>query len=390
MYFDVLEALGELTMPKKGYVLAVDDTVHNVELLADMLKANGYEVGTQTDSRAVLAAVQQHRPDLILLDIMMPHLDGFALCRRLKADPDTATIPVIFISALHDTSNIMKGFEAGAADYITKPFKLQEVLARVASQITLSQQYAELQAQHQQRVHYFETLAKMRQQFIHGATHDLKNPLHIVLGYAGLLEGMSGPEFEANGAELVAGIIAGAQKMQLLIDEMLDLAQLETGRTVLELSEVSVEMVVQHVVDSYQTMAAQKGQTLTAATDGVDAKLFMDINRLVRALENLVSNAIKYTPAGGAIEIGATLGPDEVVIYVQDNGLGIPEAQMANLFEPFFRVNTTAHRSQDGTGLGLSIVKTIIEQHGGQITVTSVEGQGSIFRLHIPHHDYGE
>lgn len=377
-------------MPSKGYVLAVDDTAHNVELLADLLLAQGYEVETQQDAQVALRAVQARRPDLILLDIMMPNMDGFEFCRRLKSDPHTADIPVIFISALHDTTNIVKGFEVGAVDYITKPFKQQEVLARVASQLTLARQHVQIEGQHRQQMHYFETLAKMRQQFIQGATHDLKNPLHIVLGYAGLLEGMSGAEFDETGQTLVQGIINGAQKMQALIDEMLDLAQLETGRTELEIGEVGVYTLLQHVKDSYVGMAAQKRQQLTVAPDVSAAKVFVDINRFIRALENLVTNAIKYTPEGGQIELSATQSGDEVIVSVQDNGLGIPAESMVNLFEPFYRVNTSAHREQDGTGLGLSIVKTIIEQHNGRVTVESTIGQGSTFRLHIPYMAYND
>lgn len=377
-------------MPSKGYVLAVDDTAHNVELLADLLMAQGYEVETHLDARVALAATQNRRPDLILLDIMMPNMDGFEFCRRLKNDPATAEIPVIFISALHDTTNIVKGFEVGAVDYITKPFKQQEVLARVASQITLAQQHVQIQSQHRQRMHYFETLAKMRQQFIHGATHDLKNPLHIVLGYVGLLEGLSGAEFESTGPALIQGIITGAQKMQALIDEMLDLAQLETGRTELELSEVGVDTLLQHVTDSYGGMAVQKGQTLAVGSNVSTGKVFVDINRFIRALENLVTNAIKYTPPGGWIELNAAVHGDEMIVSVQDNGLGIPAESMVNLFEPFYRVNTSAHREQDGTGLGLSIVKTIIEQHNGRVTVESAAGQGSTFRLHLPYVEYND
>lgn len=371
-------------MATLGYVLAVDDTEHNVDILADLLLSRGYDVKTELDGPSALRSVRDRHPDLILLDIMMPGMDGFEFCRQLKADASTADIPVIFISALHDTTNIVKGFEVGGVDYVTKPFKQQEVLARVESQITLARQRKELQVQHKQRIHYFETLTKMREQFIRGATHDLKNPLHVVMGYAALMRDMTGAEFEATGDELIEAIIVGAQKMQALVDEMLDLAQLETASTELAFEEVSALTLLKHVRSGFLGMADEKSQTLVLDASAADVRVSVDVNRVVRALDNLVSNAIKYTPDGGTITLSALVQDDEVLLLVKDTGLGIPPDSIRNLFEPFFRVNTEAHREPDGTGLGLSIVQTIMEQHGGRASVESKLGVGSTFKLHLP------
>ena len=368
----------------KGRIVVVDDTTFNVELLHDILVATGYTVYGYDKPVEAYDALEELQPDLILLDIMMPVLPGFEFCEKLKANPNIAHIPVIFISALSDSGTIVKGFDLGGADYIMKPFERREVLARVKHQITMVQQRRDLDRQHQQQVQSFETLNVMKEQFIRSATHDLKNPLHMIVGYAGLLEDIAPEEFTTLGPQLIRGIQDGAEKMQALIEEMLDLAKLETRTTPLNFQNVTLGYILEHTVKMFEMMAQQKNITLTLAVEPPNIDLYVDVNRLSRAFENLVSNAIKYTPDGGNVHIESTHGDKEVYIAVSDNGYGIPEDALPQLFQPFFRVNTKQHRAQDGTGLGLSMVKSIIEQHNGTISVESESGAGTIFKVCLP------
>lgn len=367
-----------------GSILIVDDTPHNLELLSDLLTVRGYDVMTASDPRVGLDMAATDAPDLVLLDIMMPHMDGFQFCERLKENPATAHIPVIFISALHDTNNIVRGFDVGGVDYITKPFQQKEVLARVNNQMVLVQQRKEIAEKHRQSVVYLETLNTMKEQFIRSATHDLKNPLHIISGYAALLEEMTGAEFEATGDQLIEGILSGARRMQSLIEEMLDLAQLETGSTGLSLDLARAGELLRHAQREYRIMAEQHGVALSVEVAEPDVYVYIDINKMSRAIENLVTNAIKYTGAGGDVLLRTTIAEQAVYLDVIDTGIGIPDEALENLFDPFFRVNKAEHRQREGTGLGLSIVKSIIEQHGGTITVESEPDVGSTFRVTLP------
>jgi two-component system, sensor histidine kinase and response regulator len=367
-----------------GLIMAVDDTSHNLELLRDLLENRGYKVIIEQDPRRAIEDVAHHQPDLVLLDIMMPHLDGFTFCERMKANPSTAHIPVIFISALHDTKDIVRGFDVGGVDYITKPFQQKEVMARVNSQMTLVHQRQEIAEQHQQSVAYFETLNTMKEQFIRSATHDLKNPLHIIAGYAALLEEMPPEEFAETGDQLVEGILNGTRRMQALIEEMLDLAQMETGSTQLSLDQIRAGDLLRHAYREYVAMAEQQGIRLELDVTEPDPNIFADISKMARAIENLVTNAIKYTAEGGEVWLRTDIDGDRVMLSIIDTGLGIPPDAIDSLFAPFFRVNAKDHRQREGTGLGLSIVKSIIEQHGGTITVESELGVGSTFRVILP------
>lgn len=368
----------------KGRVLIVDDTPYNVELLQDLLEGVGYEVIPATEAESTFHQLPDFAPDLILLDIMMPYMDGFTFCKKMKADPRTADIPVIFISALDDLDNMLRGFEVGAVDYITKPFQQPEVLARVNSQMTLVHQRRDIEARHQQQLHYYETLNTMKAHFIQSATHDLKNPLHIIIGYANLLLEFEPGEFEEKGEKLVHNILEGAEKMRHLIAEMLDLAQMQTGTDFLAIQATPIQRLIEKNIESYQALAQQKNVRLSCQYEGDPPTVKADPNKLGRALENLIANAIKYTPAGGYITTRVGCEDNRAYIIIEDSGLGIPADALPHLFTPFYRVDNDTHRQEEGSGLGLSIVKSIIEHHQGQISVDSTEGHGSTFTLYLP------
>lgn len=364
-------------------ILIIDDTPMNVDLLSALLSKEGYDIQAAGNGSLALDMVQQSPPDLILLDIMMPGLDGYQVCQALKANEQTREIPVIFISALDHVDDIVKAFEVGGVDYITKPFQRQEVRARVKSHLTLIQQRRQIEEQLQHEVQTYQALDKMKDQFIYSATHDLKNPLNIILGFTYLLENIDGATFEVEGKHYLAAIQRGVMKMQALIQDMLELAKLQAN-TKLSLSSISLNDLLAAAMRDFEMPAREKNITLTFQPCEEAVTLWVDQQRMARVIENLVSNAIKYTPEGGTVQVRAGLEDNTAIIQVTDTGLGIPEKDLPHLFEPFFRVQEESHQAVEGTGVGLTIVQTIVQQHGGHVSVESELGKGSTFRIALP------
>jgi two-component system, sensor histidine kinase and response regulator len=369
---------------RRERVLIVDDVPANVSLLSRILTASGYAVDTASNGAMALEMVQTTWPDLILLDIQMPEMDGYEVCEKLKADELTQQIPIIFISAMNDTDGIVRALNSGGVDYVTKPFKVKEVAARVQSQLLVVTQRRQIEALREQDRQHFESLDQMRNQFVQMAAHDLKNPLTIILGYAELLRDLRVDDDQRGFLHQSLGaILGGVEKMQLLIADMLDLAKLQTGVGLL-LAPVPLAPFLEQCLKNFELLAQNKQITLSLRPPSDRTTLLMDAARLERAVDNLLSNAIKYTRAGGTVTVAAWSDPDYAEIQVADTGLGIPAQDLPHIFEVFFRVQSAEHLKVEGTGIGLPVVKSIVEQHHGQIFVESTPGQGSTFTIRLP------
>jgi two-component system, sensor histidine kinase and response regulator len=363
-------------------VLVVDDSEMNVELLADMMERSNLKALVAMSGAEALQLARVHLPEIILLDITMPEMNGYDVCRQLKLDAVTADIPVIFISALDDLDDIIEGFDAGGVDYITKPFRFREVLARVSNQLVMYRQKRQIEKMRYRERQQFEKMDNLRQQFIGSATHDLKNPLFVISGYTDMLEAVLDVADNEQAQKSIEAIRRGVGKMNTLIADILDLLQLESEVN-LEKTEVPFTEFVFETVKDMRLGAEEKGLDYVVYAPDEEVIVVIDPLRIARVLENLVSNAIKYTPEGQVI-IECKVRDTTVVIEVIDTGLGIPGEMLPNLFNPFERVDTEDHMVQAGTGLGLSIVKTLVEQHQGKIEVESVLGEGSTFRVILP------
>jgi two-component system sensor histidine kinase/response regulator len=355
----------------KGVILVADDSSTNLEILTRILTRGGYEVVIAEDGIEALEVLNHISPDLILLDVDMPRLDGYGVCQRIKADDKTSHIPVIFISALDELGDKVRGFEVGAVDYILKPFNVEELMMRVASQILLAKQQQEIMR-----------LGEIKDNLIRTVSHDLKNPIHIVMGYAGLL-------LDANDlspdqiAEMALQIHKSADKMYRLVTNLLDLTQIEAG-VMWDFQSVSINSLMEDVLLEYLIIAQQKEIAIYWNPPDNSIKVNGDPMRLQQVFNNLISNAIKYTPQGGEIFIDLWKQDDKVFVSVKDTGLGIPADDLPHIFEKFYRVNTAVHREQEGTGLGLSIIQVIVQEHGGEVHVDSIEGEGSVFTIELP------
>lgn len=369
---------------KQMMILMVDDTPGNLHALTDLLAAFGYKVLQARDGPTALDLLKNSLPDLILLDIFMPGMDGYEVCKRIKADPRTRDIPVMFISALSETDYIVKGFEVGGVDYITKPFQFREVAARVANQLTLVEQRQQIEALRAQDRQYFESLNRMKNQFIQMATHDLRNPLNVILGYASVLDRLNVAEDDRPLChQVVENIRRSVEKMRTLVTDLLDLAQFET-RAYLTMTRAPLGDFLERCLGGLHVIAIQKGIQLSYTPPPADVAVNIDEAYMARVIDNLVSNAIKYTPAGGRVGVKVVADAAHVTVEVSDTGLGIPEEDLPRIFEAFYRVRSSEHELAEGSGLGLSIVKTIVEQHGGWVQVKSEPGKGSTFQVVLP------
>lgn len=351
-------------------ILIVDDTPANLKLLSGMLKERGYKPRTVSSGEHALEAARLMPPDLILLDVAMPGMDGFAVCERLKADPDLKEIPILFISALTDTMVKVKAFRVGGDDYITKPFRFEEVEARVRTQLEIRRQRRDLQTSYEQ----LRRLEAMRDNLTHMVVHDMRS----------LLMAITVPlELAVLSEDKRIGYIEKAQNATAKLNEMmllmLDLSRLETDRMPVRTSECELGRIARTVLDNPVSAASGRRLTLSAPKP-VMVKCDADLVR--RILENLVNNAVKFTAAGGAIEVSLALSNETAYVAVRDNGCGIAPEYHETIFEKFGQVK--GERQQLGTGLGLSFCKLAVSAHGGDIGVESALGKGSTFWFTLP------
>ena len=358
---------------KPSSILIVDDTVENLRVLSGMLAMRGFDVRPVTSGPEALQVVAHEPPDLVLLDVMMPEMSGFEVCTKLRENEDWKEIPVIFLTALTDVADKVKGFAAGGTDYITKPFQIEEVLARVDNQLALRQarrQLAESLAQ-------LRGLERLRDDLVHMIVHDMRSPLSVLIGRLELLKThVAGPPQRTLDAALRSAV--GLNRMA---DTLLDVSRLEQGqmpvnRAVWDLVKLTDE--VRHALVSMDPKRVidldSRGPVMVACDAGL----------VRRVIENLVSNGIKHTPDGSHLQIQVKALPGRARIAVQDEGDGVPPEARQRIFQKFGALEARKERSYHSAGLGLAFCKLAVQAHGGAIGVDSVEPHGSLFWVELP------
>lgn len=389
-------------MKYRTSILIIDEIPEDVRLLSEMLTHHGYEIRWATGGVQALQAVQAHLPNLILLDGMTPKMNGYEVCRCLKADEATRSIPVILISTFDASEDKANAFAAGAVDYINRPFLLPEVLARVETHLALQSLREQVEARNRQcEVEIAEhqqvqnALAEARNQalaanqfksyLLNKVSHEFRTPLGAILGYSELLEkNLYGPLNNAQ-AEAVHQIIDGVHYLASLVNELLDQAQLESGQVNLKIKPFSIQKLVERFEPKFRVLAQAKGLTFTVeVAPEVPQILIGDEERLQQIVVNLVSNAIKFTATGG-VHLSFYC-PDSVhwTVQISDTGPGIPQEAFSFIFEPFRQLENTNSNGSRGTGLGLAIVRQLVNLMNGQIILESKPGQGSTFKVLLP------
>lgn len=354
----------------KGDILLVDDTPDNLRVLSAMLSNHGFEVRKALNGKRALASVQADLPNLILLDIKMPEMDGYRVCQILKSDARTRDVPVIFISALDDALDKVQAFSAGGVDYVTKPFQEMEVLARIEHQLCI-------QRLQQQLVQHNQELARSNQeleQFAHVVSHDLQQPLQSITGFAKLIHLKYQEHLDHVAVDYLNRIHDAGGRMQTLIQDLLSYSKV--GKSDREVQVVDFDLVLKQVMENLEIAIADKNVNLTH--DSLPTLMGYE-TQLIQLLQNLISNAIKFVRPEVTPQVNITVTKEGKywLFGVHDNGIGIDSQNLKQVFEIFLR--TESARSYPGTGIGLATCKKIVENHGGKIWADSEPGVGTVF-----------
>ena len=353
------------TMPvsqtvKKDYILAVDDIPDNLLLVQLALEQEGHQVVLAHNGETALKYIKQKPPSLILLDVMMPGMDGYEVTRRIREDKSVPFIPILLVTA-REESSLVEGLDAGADEFVRKPFQLDELQARVRSMLRLK-----------------ETIDQ-RENFVSCLTHDLRTPLVAANRMLDLINQQVFGEITSEQQEAISNIVSSNQNMLEMLNTLLETHQYELGQKALSFIDIDLQKLAKDVVTELQSLAIEKKIELLADIDPQTPPVKGDRLELRRVVTNLLSNAIKFTDAG-AVRISLTQTASEVIVKVEDSGIGISKQDRQTIFQRFHQGN---HR-RAGKGLGLYLCQQIIHAHGGQITVDSELGEGTTFTVSLP------
>lgn len=361
-----------------GRILVVDDEEQNRFLLSEMLTAHGYEVIVATDGLSALETAARSAPDAVLLDVMMPRLDGFEVCRQLKAAPATAVVPVLLITALTARQERLQGIRAGALDFISKPVDTADLLLRVRNAVTAKQLYDRIEEQYRR----LKELEAMRDSLVHMMIHDLRSPLSAISAYLQLIGTDRDGALNAEQSALLAEAGLLVRRMTDMTHTVLDVSRMEAGQMPLTLTSVDLRSVIDQAL---RLLGPDMLKHVRFDRPEQPLLLHCDAGLVGRVLQNLASNAIKYAEDA---ESPATISVEHddawLKVSVRDRGPGIPPEHLGTIFEKFGQVNPNGQRRFHSVGLGLTFCRMAIEALRGEIGVESTMGQGSTFWFRLP------
>ncbi len=368
---------------KAKRILVVDDLPDNCFLIQTLLQEEGYHIDVVNNGRDALDYIEQSPPDLLLLDVMMPGMDGFEVTRRIRQNPNLPFLPILLITA-YDQPSVARGLDIGADEFIRKPVEFDELVARVRSLLRLKQSVDER-----------DQIARQREDFVSRLTHDLRTPLVAADRMLLLFQQGALGELSPSMQEAVTTMIRSNQNLLVMVNTLLEVYRYEAGRKTLTFSPVNLLNLIQDVIGELSPLAIEKGLVLNL--EGPDSEgnqavdtVMGDRLELRRVITNLLGNALKFTDSGSVtVRLYAyrppesafqSQLPDTIVLEVEDTGPGIPVQDQPTLFESFIQGN---HR-RGGSGLGLHLSRRIVEAHGGKIEVKSDSGRGSLFIVKLP------
>jgi two-component system sensor histidine kinase/response regulator len=363
-------------------ILVVDDNHEANRVVCVLLGHEGFHVRSAYGGEEALEMIFDDPPDLILLDVMMPEIDGLEVLRRIREHPETDELPVIMVTALGDTRDVIRGLDLGANDYLTKPPQFEILVARVRTQLKLKR----LQDQRRQDIIRLRELDAMKDKFLQIAAHDLRNPLNNIVMSTELLEehkeefAQIDPEFK----RILAMVRMAISMMQSIINDFLDLQAMESGQLELHRERLSLNGVIEQVIVQFDSYAEQKEVDLYVDLADDLPDCFADPDRLMQIASNLIGNAIKYSRLGGNVSVTSEPRDGYLRVEVKDDGPGIPEEEMPLLFTPFSRLSNKPTGGEKSSGVGLSIARHLVELHQGKIGAESAVGSGSTFWFELP------
>lgn len=379
-------------------ILIVDDNPKNLQVLGKNLQLEKFEIEFAINGASTFEWLEATPFDLILLDVNMPGMNGFDVCKRIRSYPRFDNMPILFITADNDKESIVKGFEAGGQDYITKPFDVKELIMRVKTHLALKtsvEKLAELNTVLEERVmdrtsqlnkakEKAEESNRLKTAFLHNLSHELRTPMNGILGFLDLLKR---PELDDEKKEKYIDIVQkSGQRLLNTVNDIVEIARIEAGEDMLYLSNFNLAETMNFLYDFFRPVTEEKQLTLTCI-QGLDASNSMirsDSQKITSVLTNLINNAIKFTNKG-SVEFGNKVDDQNLVFWVKDTGIGIPEDRRDAIFERFVQADLNITRGYEGLGLGLSIIKAHVETLGGSITLESEPSKGTEFRVIIPY-----
>ena len=360
-------------------ILIVDDVVSNVLLLKILLTNEKFQVCTASNGNMCIEQAKKEKPDLILLDVMMPDIDGYDTALILKKDPETVDIPIIFLTALNNPNDLVKGFQVGANDFLTKPFNKEELVMRVMHQIQLVAAKRIIVRQNEELKRTINNRDKMYSVI----AHDLRSPMASIRMVLNLAVNVVSPDTVG---EEIFGLLDKAnresEETHDLLDNLLKWTKSQTGRLNVVYQDVDLDDIVPAVVDIFKMIAEMKKIDLQYLPAEEKLTVHADNDMMKTIIRNFISNAIKFTPEGKSIEVFYTREGDFARVSVRDHGVGIAEDRVENIFKK--GETTYGTGGEEGSGLGLQLCQDFAQKNGGDAFVESVEGEGSTFSFTVP------
>lgn len=362
----------------KPKILIVDDTPTNLSILEEILEKD-YLISVAQNGTQALSIAEKSLPDLILLDVNMPGIDGFETCRKLKSQADTRHIPVMFITARVEPEDVIQGFKEGGVDYIVKPFNHSEVVARVQTHLKVQQLITQLELKNDE----LKEVNELKNKFLGMASHDMRNYLSAIKGYSQILQEDKNELPEETKDQFLDFIYKSSENMLKLVNDLLDVSVIESGKLQLDIQPESFENLINHHIMINQFFADKKNIRIQSDLANLP-NCKIDANKMGQVIDNLISNAIKFSESGTTVYISLEQRGDKLVFSVKDEGPGISDEDQARLFQHFQKLSARPTAGESSSGLGLAISKKMIQAHEGQLNVTSQMGSGATFWFEIP------
>jgi signal transduction histidine kinase len=381
--------------PPAATVLVVDDEPLNLEVIQGFLQLEGFRVLTAEDGEAALMALPAHQPDLVLLDVRLPGLDGLEVCRRIKENPETTFVPVVIITALQGAQERVRGAAAGADEFLSKPFDHVELVTRVKALVRYKRYHdrveaanAELERRVTERTVELERaladlrgLDHLKTQFITNVSHELRTPLQHVKGYIDLLADGAMGNLTLKQAEGLTLAQEAVERLEKVVYDIVDFSSLDESE--LEFEPIYLLDVCRSVINSYLAMANRRRVSVTLSMASDVPLVSADRLAITRVLGHLLDNAIKFGPPNQVVQIQVDKRAERVRLAVRDHGPGLAPPDIDRIFDVFYQVDGTSTRKAGGLGVGLALVRKLVVAHGSQVTVKSELGNGSTFSFEL-------
>ncbi|MCP3926572.1 MAG: response regulator [Desulfobacterales bacterium] len=380
---DLLNVVNNILFPdnilEDMTVLVVDDSKTSKAIVVNSLKRHGVNILEAENGREAYTIIckEMDHVDMVISDLEMPVMDGGELCRRIRNELGLKNLPFIFMSGA-DKSLLIDVFKAGGTDYLVKPFLKEELLARV----TVQMEKAKLNKRMVEAVSELRDYNKMKDDLIAVCSHDLRSPLNNILGFSNHL--LSDDSHKKEDVEALGYIKDSGEILLNLINDILDLTKFQSENNEIEMYPLSMYETVQISTNAFKNLTQEKNQIVSVVNNAEKTTVIGNGNCMIRVVNNLLSNAIKFTPENGKINLTVDNIDQNVILTIEDSGIGIPKESIPHLFDKFTKTSQRGTSGEAGTGLGMAIVKEIVEQHGGSIDLKSKVDEGTTFIIKFP------